>query len=81
MVAALSQIQVQVTSELQKIGSSAVYACEQLSTYGLYGDQARQILAALVANSSYIVDAGTVDLSNTMITVAPAAYQHLKATT
>jgi hypothetical protein len=78
MVSALTQVQVQVDAELQKIGCSITYACEQLSTLGLEGNQVRQVLTALAANSSYIVDAVTVDLSNTLVTVVPDAYQQFE---
>ncbi len=80
MVSALTQVQVQVDMELQKIGCSVTYACEQLSILGLRSDQARQVLDALAANSTYIVDASTVDLSNTFVTVVPDAYQQFEGT-
>jgi hypothetical protein len=75
MVSVLSRAQVQVNSELQRISDSLVYACWQLSAIGLEGDAARGVLGALVANSSFIVDAGTVNVNGSLVTVEPLGYR------
>lgn len=72
----LSQAQVAVDAEVQRIGDSLVYASQQLSTTGISGDQARAIVSALAANSSFIIDAATQDLSSIMIIVEPSAYSY-----
>ncbi len=70
----LAQVQVQVDAELRKLGGSLAYASEQLSAIGLEGDQARVVLSALAANSSFTIEAATQNLNRTMMTVEPAAY-------
>ncbi len=74
MTSILTQVQVSVEAELRKLGTSLVYASEQLSAIGLAGDQARAVLSALAANSSFTIEAATQNLNRTMITVEPAAY-------
>ena len=73
MISILTQAQVRAEAELQKLGVSLVYASEQLSTTGLEGDQARAVLSALAANSSFTIEAATQNLNRTMITVEPAS--------
>ena len=72
----LSQAQVAVDAELQRIGNSLIYASQQLSTTGISGAQARAVVSALAANSSFIIDAATQDLNNIMVTVEPSAYSY-----
>ena len=74
MVSLLSQVQVQVEMELQQLGTSLVYASEQLTSIGISGDQARALMSALAANSSFTIEAATQNLNRTMITVEPAEY-------
>lgn len=71
MVSAISQVQVNIDRELQRIGCSLAYASEQLTNTGLTGVQADAILSALAANSTFIIDAGTEDLNNIMVAVQP----------
>ena len=70
----LSQIQVQTDTELDRVGQSIIYASQQLSTAGLTGARAETILSALVANSSFIIDAGTQNLNGIMVAVQPDEY-------
>jgi hypothetical protein len=74
MVSALSELQVNVDRELQRIGCSLAYASQQLTSTGLTGAQADAILSALAANSTFIIDAGTQDLNRVMVAVQPASY-------
>jgi hypothetical protein len=74
MVTALSQVQVNIDTELQRIGCSLTYASQQLTHTGLTGSQADQVLIALAANSTFILDAGTQDLNRIMVAVQPASY-------
>ncbi|XHH08413.1 MAG: hypothetical protein ACFCUE_12695 [Candidatus Bathyarchaeia archaeon] len=74
MVSALSQVQVNINRELQKIGSSLAYASEQLTYTGLTGAQANTVLSQLASNSTYIIDAGTQDMNNIMVAVQPTSY-------
>jgi hypothetical protein len=80
MISLLTQIQNQVTAEIKKIGESVAYAADQLSTAGLSGDQANEILSALAANSSFIIDALTADSSNHVAAVMPQTYSDLMGT-
>ena len=74
MLNTLSQIQLQVDTELTRIGQSLAYASEQLSTVGLTGAQADAILSELAANSSFIIDAGTQNMDRTMVAIQPPEY-------
>ena len=59
MITTLTKLQVQTYTELERIGNSLVYASQQLSATGLTGYQADAVLSALVANSSFIINAAT----------------------
>lgn len=74
MTRLLSAVQTKTDSEIARIGNSVVYASQQLSSTGISGDQARQVIAALAANSSYIIEAATQNLNRQMIVVEPEAY-------
>lgn len=78
MVSVLSRAQVQVNAELQRISGSLVYACGQLSVVGLEGDEARVVLGALVAKSSFIVDSGTVNVNGSVVAVAPMGHHFVE---
>ncbi len=71
----LSQAQTAVDMQIQQMGNSLIYASQQLSSTGISGEVARPILAALAANSTFIIDAATQDLTGTMIAVEPSAYR------
>jgi hypothetical protein len=77
MTATLTQAQVNITTELDHIGTSLIYASKQLATSGLTGDQADAILAELVSNSSFIINAATENLDNTIMAVAPANWSNI----
>jgi serine/threonine-protein kinase len=77
MTATLTQAQVNITAELERIGKSLVYASKQLSTAGLTGDQADAILAELASNSSFIINAATISLDNTILAVAPSNWSSI----
>lgn len=74
MTALLSAVQSSVDSEIARIGNSVIYASQQLTATGISGDGARQIIAALAANSSYIIEAATQNLDRVMTVVEPEAY-------
>jgi hypothetical protein len=74
MSALLSAVQTKTDSEIARIGNSVIYASQQLTATGISGDQARHIIAALDANSSYIIEAATQNLDRKMIVVEPQAY-------
>lgn len=74
MTSLLSEVQVQVEAEIERVGNSVIYASQQLSTTGISGDPARQIISALAANSSYIIEAATQNLDRKMIVVEPQAW-------
>jgi hypothetical protein len=71
MVSALSQVQVNIDAELQKIGNSLALASQKLTYTGLTGTQADAVLSELAANSTFIIDAGTEDMNNIMVAVQP----------
>jgi hypothetical protein len=71
MVSALTQVQVNIDTELQKIGASLALASEKLTYTGLTGAQADTVLSELASNSTFIIDAGTEDMNNIMVAVQP----------
>lgn len=71
----LSQVQVKADAEIKRIGDNIIYASQQLSTTGITGDQARSVISALAANSSFIIEAATQDLDRKMLIVEPEAYR------
>jgi serine/threonine-protein kinase len=77
MIATLSKAQTSTDSELQRIGESLIYASKQLSTDGITGTQADTILNALAANSTYIINAATENLDNTIVAAAPAEWSYI----
>lgn len=79
MIATLAKAQTNTDAELQRIGDSLVYASKQLSSTGISGAQADQILNALAANSSYIINAATENLNNTIVAAAPANWSYIKS--
>lgn len=78
MIATLTDAQTNITKELDCIGQSLVYASKQLSTTGLTGTQADTILMALAANSSFIINAATQNLQNTIVAVAPENWSYIE---
>ncbi|HEY9753806.1 MAG TPA: hypothetical protein V6C97_01450 [Oculatellaceae cyanobacterium] len=77
MVATLAEAQTDTDVELRRIGDSLIYASKQLSTSGITGAQADQILNALAANSSYIINSATENLDNTIVAAAPANWSYI----
>lgn len=78
MVATLQEVQAGVEVEIKRMGESLIYASKQLSSAGLTGSQAHAILAALVANSSYIINAATENLQNTIVAVEPQNWSYIE---
>ncbi len=74
MTAVLSQVQAHVDAEIERIGNSLIYASQQLTNTGITGDRARQIISALAANSSFIIEAATQNLDRQMLIVEPEAF-------
>jgi hypothetical protein len=74
MNAVLSKVQVKIDTEIARIGNSVIYASQQLTTTGISGDQARAVISALAANSSYIIEAATQNLDRKMMVVEPEAW-------
>jgi hypothetical protein len=77
MVATLAKAQTNTDAELQRIGESLVYASKQLSSSGISGAQADKILNALTANSSYIINAATENINNTIVAAATANWSYI----
>ncbi len=72
MIDVLNQAQVNIQTELKRIGDSLIYASQQLSSTGISGSQADTILSSLAANSSFIINAATENLDNIIMAVEPA---------
>ncbi len=77
MIATLAKAQTSIDAELQRIGESLIYASQQLTTAGITGTQTDQILNALAANSTYIINAATENLDNTIVAAAPADWSYI----
>jgi hypothetical protein len=77
MVATLAKAQTSTDTELQRIGDSLIYASKQLSSSGITGAQADQILNTLAANSSYIINAATENLQNVIVAAEPANWSYI----
>jgi len=78
MTATLTEAQASITEELNRIGQSLVYASKQLSNTGLTGSQADAVLAVLAANSSFIINAATQNLQNTIVAAAPQNWSYIE---
>jgi hypothetical protein len=78
MSSLLTQLQFQANAELEKLDSSLVAACQQLSATGLGSDQARTVLSQLAANNSLIVNAATADTNDILIAVEPSQYRSIE---
>ncbi len=78
MTTTLSAVQVSTDAEIKRIGQSLTYAAQQLGTTGLTGTQADVILNALAANSSYIINAATENLQNTIVAAEPDNWSYIK---
>lgn len=77
MVATLAKAQTSTDLELSRIGESLVYSSEQLSNSGISGARANEILNALSANSTYIINAATENLNNTIVAAAPSNWSYI----
>ena len=78
MASLLSQMQMRANNELDKLNSSLLGACQQLSTTGLDGAQARKVLSDLVDSSSLIVNAATADAKDVLVAVEPSNYSNIE---
>ena len=77
MIATLTDAQANISKELERNGESLFYASEQFATVGIVGNQADKILSALAANSSFIINAATEDLNNTIVAVQPTTWRYI----
>jgi len=68
------QIKQAVQSEMNSLDLDISAAASQLSTTGLSGTEARQILNRLVGKYPFIIDCAIGDDAGNMVTVAPEAY-------
>ncbi|MGD6932903.1 MAG: PDC sensor domain-containing protein [Candidatus Bathyarchaeia archaeon] len=74
----LAQVQSQIKGELQTLDEVLLDACIQLSSTGLTGTQAREILSNAVANNSLIVNAATADAHDILLAVEPSSYASIE---
>lgn len=81
MVTLLIQAQVEINSQFQTLSADVAAASQKLTTTGLSGSQARQILLELTQSSPYIIDASTIDLQGKFITVEPEEYSSMEGKT
>lgn len=78
MTSLLSQVQLQVNSEMQTLDDALADACAQLSTTDLQSNQARSILSNLAASNSLIVNAATCDERDVLLAVEPSQYSSIE---
>ena len=78
MTSLLTQMQSQVNGELDRLDAALQVTCNQLSTAGLQGDQARAVLNTLVANNSLIVNVATADVNDILVAVEPSNYSSIE---
>ena len=78
MIATLTQAQISTDTELRQIGESLIYASEQLGKAEIVGDQANIILNELVQNSSFIINAATENLDNTIVAAQPPNWSYIE---
>ncbi|XES77662.1 MAG: hypothetical protein ACBZ72_02005 [Candidatus Bathyarchaeia archaeon] len=78
MTSLLSQVQLQVNNELNKLDAALAEACAQLSTTDLQGIQARSILSSLAASNPLIVNAATCDAEDVLLAVEPSQYSSIE---
>jgi len=74
----LDQVQAQVKGELQTLDQMLLDACIDLSSTGLTGTQAREVLSNVVANNSLIVNAATADANDILLAVEPSSYKNIE---
>lgn len=74
----LTQVQLDVNAKLEVLDSNLQSACQQLSTTGLNGNQARSVLSDLVAKNSLIVNAATADVNDVLVAVEPGEYSNIE---
>ena len=77
LTATLTQAQTSIDTELDRIGASLIYASKQLGNTGIVGAKANTILNALVQNSSFIINAATENLDNTIVAAQPANWSYI----
>ncbi len=78
MVSQLMHIQNNVNTQLAKLDTALMSACQMLSDVGLNGAQARAVLSELVANNSLIVNAATCDAKDVLVAVEPTSYSSIE---
>lgn len=74
----LDQVQSQVKGELQTLDQMLLDTCIDLSSTGLTGTQAREVLSNVVANNSLIVNAATADANYILLAVEPSSYKSIE---
>ncbi len=72
---AVEKIRVATQAELDKLDADVADAALKLTSTGLSGDGARQILNGLCARYPYLIDCSTVDTTGKVVTMAPDAYR------
>lgn len=78
MTRLLQQVQQEVNAELNKLDENIKSACQQLSTTGLDGANARNVLADLVESNPLIVNAATSDIKDMLVAVEPSQYREIE---
>ncbi len=74
----LIEAQSKINGALEELDASLLYACQQLSSTGLNGEQARSILSGLVADNALIVNAATADVKDILVAVEPSEYKNIE---
>jgi hypothetical protein len=67
-----------INAELQRLDKLLSNACQQLSTKGLTGPEAKQILSSLCTeNSDIIISSATADKNDVILAIQPSQYSNL----
>ena len=67
-----------INAELQRLDKLLSNACQQLSTKGLTGPEAKQILSSLYTeNSDIIISSATADKNDVILAIQPSQYSNL----
>ena len=78
MASLLSEVQISTNTALDKLSSSLLDACKQLTSTGLDGVQARKVLSDLFDSNSLIVNAATSDAKDILVAVEPSNYSSIE---
>ena len=77
MMTLLMQAQASINAQLENLDSNLQTACQRLSTTGLSGAAADEVLLDLVSNNTLIVNAATCGVKDVLEAVQPSEYSNI----